>query len=189
MRNEALTRMEGRCAVVRPGLIVGPGDKTDRFTYWPARVARGGQMLCPGKPEWGVQFVDVRDLAGFMVQLSKQPTTGVFNAINDPVPMGELLDVCERLSGGQPERVWMDLELMEKHQVRPWVDMPAFIAPYQGQELSVANERAQECGFRARDLAETVRATLDFHRSRGPDYVLKAGLKPEREKEVLTQLG
>lgn len=184
---EALTRMKGRCAVVRPGLIVGPGDKTDRFTYWPARVARGGRMLCPGEPQWGVQFVDVRDLADFMVHLSQKQITGVFNALNDPVPMGELLDVCERASGSKPERVWMDLEAMERYQVRPWVDMPAFIPPHQGLELTVANRRAEQSGYRSRDLADTVRATLEFHLSRGSDYILKAGLKPERETEILAE--
>lgn len=182
-------RMEGRCGVVRPGLIVGPGDKTDRFTYWPARVARGGRVLCPGRSDWGVQFIDVRDLARFMVSLAEAGAVGTFNAVNDPLPMGRLLQSCRQVAGTEPDWVWMDLETMEKYEVRPWVDMPAFIPPYEGRQLVVDNARARARGFQQRSLEDTVRATLDFHRSRGADYQLKAGLKSEREREILRELG
>ena len=186
---EVLKRMPGKSAVVRPGLIVGPGDKTDRFTYWPARVAQGGKILCPGRPEWGVQFIDVRDLAAFMTHLCQTKTTGTFNAIGNPRPMGQLLATCAQAANTEPELVWMDLAAMKQHKVRAWSDMPVFIPPHQGKEVFVSNHKARSNSLSFRPLSETVADTLKFHRTRGQNYELKAGLSLQRENEILKALG
>src|SRR5690606_22001901 len=102
--------MPGRATNIRPGLIVGPRDPTDRFTYWPVRVRRGGKVLAPGTPNDPVQIIDVRDLADFIVHAIEQSAVGVFNAVGpaQPLPMGDLLGACRRVSGSDAELVWAD---------------------------------------------------------------------------------
>ena len=121
--------MPGKVAVVRPGLIVGPDDPTDRFTYWPVRVAKGGDVLAPGSADDPIQLIDVRDLGAFLVRLIEDKTTGVFNALgpDKPLSMGQTLEACKKVAGSNATFTWCDADFLKKQGVQAWSDMPAWV--------------------------------------------------------------
>ncbi len=183
--------MPGRVTVLRPGLIVGPDDNTDRFTYWPARVARGGEVLAPGSRADEIQVIDVRDLAAFTLRCIEQRTFGAFNLISPPhtFTMGGLLDSCVAAAKSDATVTWVPASFLAEHKVEGWSDMPVWLnagGDEAGFALSSA-ERALAAGLRVRPLSDTVRDTLVWHLSRPADQQarLKAGITPEREKVVL----
>lgn len=180
-----------RATVVRPGLIVGPGDPTDRFTYWPVRVQRGGEVLAPGTPEDSVQYIDVRDLGEWIVHLIEEGTPGTFNAVNPPSPssMGELAYGSKAVTGGDARFTWVSPEFLGEQGIRPWSDLPVWLPP-KGETRGlgrVSNARALEAGLGSRTLAETVGAILAWFNSQPEQRqkALRAGMKPEREAEAL----
>jgi len=118
--------LPGRALVIRPGLIVGPFDPTDRFTYWPHRVAQGGEVLAPGRPARPVQFIDVRDLAEWTLDMVEAKRTGVYNADGpaQPLPMEQLLDTCKIVSGSAARFTWASEEFSAEQQVEAWSQMP-----------------------------------------------------------------
>jgi 2'-hydroxyisoflavone reductase len=167
----------GRTAVVRPGLIVGPHDPTDRFTYWPERLARGGKILAPGPPDRLVQFVDVRDLAAWIVRLVEERRTGVFNATSEGVSWGELL--------AGAEVTWVSDGFLVEHRVGEWIELPLWIADPEWVGHHHADvSRAVAAGLRFRPVAETVRDTAEWAATRG-EHEPEAGLAPARERELL----
>jgi len=182
-----------KATIIRPGLIVGPGDPTDRFTYWPVRIARGGRVLAPGDGLDPVQFIDVRDLGAWIVHCLEQRVSGVFNA-NGPrgvLDMTRLLSACQTVAGGAATLRWADQAVLAELGVEPWSDMPVWV-PRNGDYAGVADAsvaRAAARGLRSRPVNDTVRATLDWYTdSRGLDDPLRTGLSPERETELLAQL-
>ena len=188
--------MPGRVTVVRPGLIVGPRDPTGRFTYWPVRVSRGGEILAPGSGGDPVQYIDARDLAGWMIDLVERGTTGVFNALG-PADRLEMRGMLEGIAEGvaPPEGArftWVPAELLEKEKVAPWSDLPVWI-PAEGDYAgagTTSNARAVAAGLTFRPVAETARDTLAWVRSLPEDEqkaVTRGGLSPEREAEVLAR--
>jgi 2'-hydroxyisoflavone reductase len=182
----------GRTCVIRPGLIVGPMDRSDRFTYWPVRVARGGEVLAPGTPDTVTQVMDVRDLAAFAVRCMEQKTTGVFNATSAPgeLTMGELLDACRRVSASDATFTWADAKWLEAKEVQAWSDMPVWV-PLDGDSAGhpfVDVSRALKAGLVYRPISETVRGTLDWWQTEPQerrDAPMKAGITAEREAELL----
>jgi 2'-hydroxyisoflavone reductase len=185
--------MPGRVTVVRPGLIVGPGDPTDRFSYWPVRADRGGEVLAPGDGEDPVQFIDARDLAAFILRLVESRGLGVFNATGpaSTLTMKGMLEACKEASGGGPTFTWAEASwLMEQQKVMPWSDMPVWI-PRGDQEMKgmgrVSIARALAHGLTFRPTVETARDTLAWFKALPPERQakLRAGLTPEREREVL----
>ena len=204
----AEAELPGRTMVVRPGLIVGPGDTTDRFTYWPARADRGGEILAPGSAADPTQFIDVRDLADFLLLALEQRHAGTVNADAPAgsITMGGLLATCQNVSrrmntiqcvrapcpqppGHASTLTWVPADFLEKQGVAPWQDMPAWI-PAQGDYAGfgrISTARAHALGLRTRPLEETVAATLEYWRSLPEERRRKpkAGLSPEREAEVL----
>ncbi|HZH43008.1 MAG TPA: NAD-dependent epimerase/dehydratase family protein [Lysobacter sp.] len=204
----AEAELPGRTTIVRPGLIVGPGDPTDRFTYWPARADRGGEILAPGTAQDPTQFIDVRDLAEFLVHLIEQRTIGVFNADAPAgaLTMGRVLESCREVArrmntiqcittpcepppGASSTLTWVRADFLATHKVSPWQELPAWI-PAQGEYAGfgrVSTARAQAAGLRYRPLDETVHATLEYWRSlpEARRAKPKAGLSPAREAEVL----
>lgn len=167
----------GRALIVRPGLIVGPDDPTDRFTYWPRRLARGGELLAPGPPERRTQFIDVRDLATWLVHMVEDRRTGVFNAVNAGVSWGELL--------AGADVAWVDDAFLLEHGVGEWMELPLWLADpaFAGMDKADASA-AMAAGLRTRPVPETVRDTAEWDTGRG-EYEPKAGLSPERETELL----
>ncbi|HYI01458.1 SDR family oxidoreductase [Hyalangium sp.] len=184
--------MPGRVATVRPGLIVGPGDPTDRFTYWPVRVARGGEVLAPGDGEDPVQFVDVRDLAAFILGLVERRDVGTFNATGPErtLTMREMLEACKAANGGDAKFTWVESEwLVEEQKVMPWLHMPVWI-PRSGEDRGVgrvSTARALKLGLSFRPTGDTARDTLAWFKTLPPERHQKmlAGVAPEREREVL----
>jgi 2'-hydroxyisoflavone reductase len=183
--------MPGRVTNVRPGLIVGPDDVSDRFTYWPVRVARGGDVLAPGVPTDPVQFIDVRDVADFVVHCLDTRTTGVFNATGPakPLGIGGLLDACKSVSGSDATFVWVPASFLEAQKVEAWSDMPVWLPPT--GETAGANStsivRALAKGLTFRPLTVTVKDTLAWWRTlpKERQAKMKSGLTPEREAAVL----
>jgi 2'-hydroxyisoflavone reductase len=169
-------------AIVRPGLIVGPHDPTGRFTYWPHRIARGGDVLAPGPPDEPVTLIDVRDLGEWMVRLCETGTHGVFNAI-DVCTWGELLETCVGATGSDARLVWVPSDWLVEKGVGEWMELPLWVASGElGGLHRVGNERAVSAGLTFRPLEDTVRATLA-----DAETTDEAGLKPEREAELLAE--
>jgi 2'-hydroxyisoflavone reductase len=183
--------MPGRVTNIRPGLIVGPGDNVPRFTYWPVRVERGGEVLSPGGPDDPVQFIDGRDLAEFVIKTLENSTTGIFNATgpNTPITMAELLYGCKAVIGGDARFTWVNADFLAERGVQPWSDMPVWVPSREGYEgfHRVNIEKAIAAGLRSRPLAETVRGTLDWFHAWPTDkpFPWRGGVSPEREREVL----
>ena len=165
-------------AIVRPGLIVGPHDYTDRFTYWPARLARGGEVLAPGAPDRPLQLIDVRDLAAWMVHALEAGCTGVFNANGPAAPLtvGGALEACRAVAGGPDARLtWVDDRLLQAG-VTPWTELPLWVpaAFVEAPQLHADCGRAQAAGLTFRPLAETIRDTLSLEWF-APSYRAAAG--------------
>lgn len=184
-----LAARPGRATLVRPGLIVGPHDPTGRFTHWPLRVALGGEMLAPGRPERPVQFIDVRDLAAWCLQVVEQGVTGTFNAIGNGMPMQALLACCRSVSGSDARFTWIDDRRLVDAKVEPWSELPLWIPeddPAFGGMLLGSNARARAAGLRARPLADTVRDTLAWAQSPdGQSARSPHAMTAQREAELL----
>ena len=180
-----------RCAIVRPGYIVGPLDPTDRFTYWPVRFARGGEMAAPGTPADPIQVIDVRDLAAFMLDLVERRVTGTFNAVSAPgkLTMGALLDSSRRVTNADTRVTWLPEAFLtaqlepEEMRFAPWESLNG---EYAAASLT-RTERAEREGLRTRPLDQTVRDTLAWHATRPAErqQELRSGLPPEREAALL----
>jgi 2'-hydroxyisoflavone reductase len=172
----------GRSTVVRAGLIVGPHDPTGRFTYWPHRIARGGDVLVPG-PAWRqVQFVDVRDLAEWMLRAAEIGLDGPYNATGNST-MGAVVDAARRVSGAAARAVEVDDAFLTAHGVGEWMELPLWIDPSsEGWQhfMEVDASRASAAGLTFRPLDDTVAATLA-----DAELVDGVGLAPERERELL----
>jgi len=181
---EEVRRVFGdRALVVRPGLIVGPHDPTGRFTYWPQRVARGGEVLAPGTPDDPLQFVDVRDLAEWTVEQTAAPTGGTFNVTGLTVPFSVLLEECQRVAGSDARFTWVASDWLLAAGVEEWMGVPLWIAS-PGWEAAnmVVIDRALDRGLTFRPLGETVRGALEQ-----AETTDAAGLTPEREAELLAE--
>jgi nucleoside-diphosphate-sugar epimerase len=181
----------GKACIIRPGLIVGPGDETDRFTYWPVRIDRGGDVLAPGNPNDPVQFIDARDLAEWTIRMAEMGATGVYNATGPAAPLmiGGMLEGIKTALGSDAKFTWVPADFLEKEKVAPWSDMPVWVPP-SGEDggLGAVNiKRALEKGLTFRPLAETARDTLAWFKAQPKERQekLKAGITAEREVEVL----
>ncbi|MGQ0649711.1 MAG: NAD-dependent epimerase/dehydratase family protein [Gemmatimonadaceae bacterium] len=190
---EAEKWFPGKTTVVRPGLIVGPGDPTDRFSYWPVRIDRGGEVLAPGTPADPTQIIDVRDLTEFIVRLAEDKVTGIYNATGPraPLSMAEMLYGCRAATSGSNDVsfTWVDAAFLTEQKVRGWSDMPTWLPTREDNagwgRVSIA--RAVEKGLTFRPLALTARDTIDWFKTLPAERQAKmvSGLTAEREKEVL----
>jgi 2'-hydroxyisoflavone reductase len=192
---EVARQYPGMWTVVRPCLIVGPMDRTDRFTYWPARMDAGGEILAPDKPEDPCQFIDVRDLAEFSVRLAESRVLGTFNVIGpeQPLTIAEMLYGVKAITATKGRLTWVPWDFLREQGVRPWRHMTVWQPPYGAtagyQRRSAA--RAIAAGLTFRSLADTAKTTLDWHRTRPQveqDATLRGainGLDMKREAEVL----
>jgi len=182
--------MPGRALTIRPGLIVGPHDPTDRFTYWPVRVARGGEVLAPGHRGRNVQFIDVRDLAEWIVRAVEANLTGVHNADGPDyaLSMQQLLDTSKTVSGSDARFVWVAEKFLTDAGVEPWSEVPLWIPasdPEAAGFFAFDCRKAIKAGLTFRPLEETVRDTITWEATRPADREWRAGLKAERETELL----
>jgi 2'-hydroxyisoflavone reductase len=193
--NEARTHYgDTVTTIIRPSLIVGPGDETDRFTYWPARLARGGEILAPGDGSDPVQFIDVRDLAEWTIRVAEQRATGVFNATGpaSPITMRQMLAGIAQGIEVDPKLVWAAADVLKANNVSAWSDMPVWI-PGQGKTFGFHRRdfsRAIAEGLTYRALPITATDTLTWFRTLPSERQgkLRAGLTSEREAELLAKL-
>jgi 2'-hydroxyisoflavone reductase len=179
--------MPGRVMNVRPGLISGPHDPTDRFTYWPRRISAGGEVLAPDREERTIQYIDVRDLAAWIIGMSGERRTGTYNATGPDyeLTMGRLLEECEAASGAGAEFVWVTEDFLEENGVQPFTELPLWVPREDAALLAVDCSRAIEAGLAFRPLAATIEDVLAFDRARPAGREPAAGLRPEREQELL----
>lgn len=183
-----------RATVIRPGLIVGPGDETDRFTYWPWRIARGGEVLAPGNGDDPVQFIDARDLAEWTIRMAERKAFGTYNATGPDykLTMAGLLYGIRAVTTAGAQFNWASAAFLEANKVSAWGDMPVWV-PAAGDSAGFASRnirRALDQGLTFRPLATTAGDTLEWLKTQPPERQekLKAGLAPEREKELLALL-
>jgi 2'-hydroxyisoflavone reductase len=174
--------------IIRPGLIVGPYDPTDRFTYWPVRVARGGIVLAPGAPTNPVQVIDGRDLALWMLTMVERRATGAYNATGPamPLPMQEVLTACRKDAGSDATFTWVSDAFLLAHDVRPYVDMPLWVPGEDAEAFgTVSVAKAIASGLTFRPLRETIADTRRWAAQRGEEYEWRAGLSEAREAQLL----
>lgn len=186
---EARKQFGERVTIVRPGYIVGPRDETDRFTYWPHRVAQGGEMLVPGDGADPVQIIDGRDLGEWMIRLAEQGTTGTFNAVGPakPLTMDAMLKACENATGGKPTYTHVTPEFLEEQKV---AELPIWVSRKSGEFAgygAVSNARAMQAGLTYRPLETTVKDLMAWFRSQPAERQakLRAGITREQEAALL----
>jgi 2'-hydroxyisoflavone reductase len=184
--------MPSRVTNVRPGLIIGPGDPTGRFTHWPWRMSEGGEVLCPGDGTTPVQYIDGRDLGEWLVHLVENNTVGTMNALGPDkrVTMKEAIAACNAAAGNKATPVWVDAKFLEKHEVAPWAEMPMWI-PNEGEDAGFgtnSNARAIKAGLTFRPLVDTAKDTLAWLDTLPEEQRTKfrsSGIKRDKEDKVL----
>ena len=177
--------------IVRPGLIVGPGDLTDRFTYWPVRIEKGGEILAPGALDDPAQWIDVRDLTEWMVRLGENGVGGTFNAVGPRTVcgIGELLYGIKACYSNDARFTWVPQPFLTQQKVRSWAEMPVW--SYTGATTvafcTSVIDKAKAAGLTFRTLEDTVRSAMAWYHTRpaAEQEKLRAGISPEREREVL----
>ena len=188
--------MPGRVLNLRPGLIVGPRDRSDRFTYWPVRIARGGEVLAPGSGEDWVQYIDVRDFAEWIIRCMEAQTMGVYNAVTPAgrYQMRGFLEGIREGVGSQAGFTWVDTEFLEAHEVAAYRDMPCWVPQVEGEEYwgfaRLSSQKAQDAGLTFRGLELTARDTLDWWGTVPEERrlaAMRAGLDTPRETELLAR--
>lgn len=174
--------------IIRPGLIVGPDDNTDRFAYWLHRIMHGEKILVPDCPHAPLQFIDVRDLAVFIVDAIERSCTGVFNLVNSPGEFcfADLLDACYRVTGSKTEKVMVSEDFLLQKGIEPWSDLPFWSPGQSGNFMLISNQKALEIGLKTRALEETVRDTCTWL-AETDKKTLNVGLSEAREKELLCE--
>jgi 2'-hydroxyisoflavone reductase len=181
----------GHATIVRPGLVAGPHDPTDRFTYWPLRFDRGGTLLAPPS-ERCIQYIDARDLAAFVVNLVERNVEGTYNCVTPPgaLTFADLYRACAHEAAAEDaQTVEASDEFLEQHGVQHWTDLPLWLPKQWEHMVQVGSSRAVAAGLRTRPLAETVREVLAWAREAGRHTgALESGLSPAREAELLRRL-
>jgi nucleoside-diphosphate-sugar epimerase len=179
-----------RGLVVRPGLIVGPRDNSDRFTYWPVRIDRGGEVLAPGDGTDRVQIVDARDLGHFLVHLVEAQASGTYNAVGPrtPMTMAEMLHGIRSVTASDVAFTWVAADFLRTQKVGAWMEMPVWVYPDPDTRgfMEWDCTKAIAAGLEFRPLADTARDTLAWWKARGPDApALRTGLAPDKEARIL----
>ncbi len=180
----------GKVLVIRPGLIVGPNDPTDRFTYWPWRVSLGGKVLAPDPPSANLQFIDVRDLADFIIKRIEEKSEGVYNVTGPkkPATFGSLLVACREASMSEATFVWANEHFLLKEGVQPWSDLPLWVPSSDPNFTGFYNiniTKALKAGLNFRPLSQTVTDTLTWLKTKPGSRKLKVGMDIATETELL----
>ena len=156
------TALPGRGLVIRPGFVVGPHDYTGRFSYWPRRVAEGGEVLTPGRPEARVWLIDVRDLAEWTIRMVEAHATGVYNAAGPEgaLTFGGLLEECRAITGSDARFTWVDDAFLLEREVAPYSELPLWLPDAAGGYPAIDFTRASSAGLTHRPIGDTIRAVL-----------------------------
>lgn len=177
-----------RSLIIRPGLIVGPYDPTDRFTYWPMRIAEGGEVLVPGNPNQKVQLIDVRDLAKWIVDMIEKKATGIYNATGPTasLTLEQVLETCLPFAASDVKLHWVGEAFLLENEVQDWTELPLWLSSKRNMPgfQNINNQKAIQAGLTFRPLSETIEATIKWSSLR-KNHQWKAGLNREKEKELL----
>lgn len=177
-----------RALIVRPGLIVGPRDPTDRFDYWVRRVAQGGEVLVPGTPDYPVQGIDARDLGEWIVRRVEARTTGTFNAVGPTQKLITLLDTAKQISGSDAQYTWVGEQFLLDHNVSPWENLPLWVTEAAKAHNQVSAARAVAAGLTFRPFAGTIRGSLEWQTAHPELVQARSGpITPEREQSLLRE--
>jgi 2'-hydroxyisoflavone reductase len=192
---EAERAFPGRTLTLRPCIVAGPFDPTNRFDWWVGRIARGGEVLAPGSPGAAVQVVDGRDLARFAVALMAREATGIFNVSGEPSTFGELLPACRAGTGSSAALTWVSEEFLLGQGVEPFDELPLWLPDEPGNRAfyEISTTHARAAGLELRPLAETARDTWEWLQAVRagdlpppvPGWFVARGLDPAREAELL----
>jgi 2'-hydroxyisoflavone reductase len=180
----------GDCALnIRPGLIVGEDDPSDRFTYWINRIAKGGKIAVPDTFDRPVQFIDVKDLSTFTVDMIEKKAGGIYNVTGPATELtfGEFVDRCTEVAGTRPEFVKMSEDFLTENGVAPYTELPLWVPESWSGSDRVNISKALNAGLKISPLEKTITETLNFDRSR-KDHTLRSGLTNEREQELISRL-
>ena len=189
--DEVEAAFPGRALVMRAGNLVGPFDPVNRFLFWLSRVAEGGEVLAPGRPERRVEFLDARDAAEWMVRNVEARTSGPFNMVGPPggVTMGAWLEACAEAAGSGARLTWVDDAFLLAQGVEPWTELPLWEPEGEGATpgaFDTCIDRALATGLTFRPLADTIRDTLEWDRSLRPEERRRrGGMTRARERELL----
>lgn len=172
--------------IVRPGLIMGPGDPTDRFTYWPCRIKEGGNILAPGQPNNPVQFIDVRDLAKWIVDMIENQVTGIYNVTGESMPFETLLRECQQATEADVNIHWVSEDFLIKHDVQDWEELPLWLSSKRNMPgfLSVSNDKASSMGLTTRPLFDTITTILEWETAKESNSK-RTTLSREKEQQLL----
>jgi len=192
---EVQRRYPGMSAIIRPGLIVGPLDRSDRFTYWPYRIDKGGDVLAPGSGNDPVQIIDSRDLAEWTIRVAENRTLGVFNATGPvkPLTMSEMLYGIKAVTTSGAQFIWVPAEFLTEQKIRGWSNMPVWV-PDRPDNVAFSRrkiDKALAAGLTFRPLAVTAKETIDWNKTRPADELQAlsegkiAGISAQREADVL----
>ncbi len=183
--------MPGRTWNIRPGLIVGPRDNSDRFTYWPVRIAAGGEVLAPGDGSDPVQYIDARDLGAWIVLGIERNLAGVYNAVGPAkkTTMKTTLEGIKKGVGGNARFTWVSTKFLDEKQVAPWSDLPVWVPGQDEGFTQISNRKAIAAGLSFRPVSATASDTLSWFKTLPDDRrgKLRAGITIEKEKELLAE--
>jgi 2'-hydroxyisoflavone reductase len=176
--------------IVRPGIIAGPNDPTDRFAYWVGRVAAGGEVLAAGRPDAPVQLIDVRDLAAWMLAMAEAKQTGVFNAVGprEPLTMQQLFALCGETLNARARFIWVDAAVLAAVGQTEWMKLPFYIPAAETRfagMFAVNGSKARAAGLALRPLAQTAADTWRWIQDRPGGAGMKTGLTPEQERGLI----
>lgn len=179
--------LPGRSLIIRPGLIVGPHDPSDRFTYWTTRIARGGEVLAPSGPQRLTQFIDARDLAEWTLEMVEKQATGIYNATGpaNALTLGILFETCKEVSESNASFNWVSDQFLIENNVTPYTELPLWLPVEEASWEMVNIRKALDAGLTFRPLAQTVEDTLEWDHTRPGDSPRRNGLSGDREQALL----
>ncbi|MDZ4712620.1 MAG: NAD-dependent epimerase/dehydratase family protein [bacterium] len=178
-----------RALNIRPGLIVGMNDWSDRFTYWIHSIDKGGEVLVPDTKDYHVQFIDVKDLAEWIIKMAEERKSGLYNATGpgQPLTFGNFINECVNYSKNDAKLIWADEKFLLDEGAVPWSELPMWVPKEDQGVNNIDISKAIKDGLTFRPIQETLKDTLLFDKSRN-NHVLKAGLSPEKETELISKL-
>ena len=185
--NEVMDVFGENSSIVRSGLIVGDGDFSDRFTYWIHRISKGGKVIVPVSKINNVQFIDVKDLAEWTLKLTEDKISGVFNSTGplEALSLNTFVNKCKEFSGSEAEFIYMDEKFLLDEGVIPYQDLTLWLPEDSFGMNNVDISKAKNAGLKIRPLEKTLKDTVEYDLTRGPDFKLRTGLSDEKEKELL----
>ncbi len=179
--------LPGRALIIRPGLVVGPHDYSNRFPYWLQRVAKGGECLAPGHPDTPISVIDARDLAEWTLLMAEKRRTGVYNVTGRRygLTFGAYLASCKAVTESDAEFTWVDADFLTEHGVQPWQELPLWLPKQFRGMMLIDDQKAVDGGLTYRPISTTCADTFSWLKNQAPNFKIEAGMDGEKERSVL----